>query len=199
MGATMNGGRRFARLRPGTEPAPTGFSTVPDDGFCLSAFVLLRPANQDGKVLFGKLDPGAAWSELGALEPARVAQVGDRWMLPSSQLLLFESPDEAARRIVREQLAARPIPLEGPSVFSEAYRRPGSTANDPHWDLQFVYRGRWPTDRPPRVPVWKELAFLEVAGLDPGQIARNQGDVLALAGLPPRAPAAPRRAPSRGP
>jgi ADP-ribose pyrophosphatase YjhB (NUDIX family) len=196
----MIDGRRFARLRPGSAPAPAGFSTVPDGGMCLSAFLVIRPPGAEGRVLLGRLDPGASWSELGALDPSRVAAIGEKWMLPSSQLLLFESPEEAARRIVREQLAARPLPLEGPAVFSEAYRRPDSGSRDPHWDLHFVFRGRWTSERAPRVPVWKELAFVDLATIEGSEIARGQGDVLALAGFPTRATPEPaRRVPRKSP
>ncbi len=184
----MIGDRQFARLRRGSEPTNPTTSVVPDDGMCLSVFLLIRPAAGSGRVLLGRIDPAASWWELGALDPSRVAAVGNFWMLPSSQLLLFESPEEAASRVAREQLAAPSLPLEGPTVFSETYRRPASRSRDPHWDLHFVFRGRWTSDRPPRVPVWKELAFVDLATLSPSEIARNQGDVLALAGLPPRGP-----------
>jgi len=134
----------------------------------------------------GRIDPSAPWSEIGALDPARAAAVGDRWMLPSSQLVFFESPGDEARRILREQLASPPIPLDGPGVFSEAYRRPGTSAADPHWDLHFVFRGRWPSSTPPRAPAWRLLEFVDVEKTEPTEIARNQGDVLALVGLAPR-------------
>ncbi len=182
----MSDPRRFARLRP-TSPAPApGFSEVPDGGMCLSVFLVLRPAGDRSRVLMGRLDPRAPWAELGALDPARAAQVGNRWMLPSSQLLLFESPDEAARRVLREQLAGPSLSLEGPAVFSEAYRRSESVTRDPHWDLHFVYRGDWPSSRPPVASPWTELAFVDLASVRPSEIGRAQADVLALVDLAPQ-------------
>jgi len=134
----------------------------------------------------GLVDPSAPWSEIGGLDAARASALGDRWMLPSSQLVFFESPQDAAQRILKEQLASPPIPLDGPAVFSEAYRRPGSPASDPHWDLHFIFRGRWPSSTPPRAPAWRQLEFVDIAKTPSSEIARNQGDVLALAGLVPR-------------
>jgi hypothetical protein len=163
---------------------------------CLSVFLVLSPPRRAGAVLMGRLDPSAPWSEIGALDPARASALGDRWMLPSSQLLFFESPEDAARRILEEQLASPPIPLRGPAVFSEAYRRAGSPAADPHWDFHFIFRGRWPSSTPPRAPAWRQLEFVEVGRTDPTEIARSQGDVLALLGLTPRG-AAPGNAPTR--
>jgi hypothetical protein len=160
-----------------------GASGLPDDGMCLSVFLVLTPPGQEAAVLMGRIDPSAPWDEIGALDPARRRAIGDRWMLPSSQLVFFESPSEAALRILKEQLASDPIPLEGPAVFSEAYHRPGSAATDPHWDIHFVFRGRWRSASPPRVPAWRQLEFVDVGRLAPDGIARNQGDVLALVGL----------------
>jgi ADP-ribose pyrophosphatase YjhB (NUDIX family) len=178
--------RRFTRLRPGSVAAVPGASVVPDAGMCLSVFLVLTSPDQDRAVLMGRIDPSAPWDEIGALDAGRASAVGDRWMLPSSQLVFFESPEEAARRILKEQLGRSPIPLEGPAVFSEAYRRPTSSDADPHWDFHFVFRGRWPSSTPPRSPAWRELAFVDVGRVDPATIARSQGDVLALVGFRPR-------------
>lgn len=179
----MADARRFTRLRTGvTAPAP-GLYVVPDDGMCLSTFLVVRPPGRDREVLLGRVDPDAPWFDLAALEPDRVKRIGSRWMLPSSQLLFFESPDESAARIAREQLGAGLPPREGFSVHSEAYRRPEGSARDPHWDLHFVYRVRWPDDGPPRAAPWSELAFVDLDSIAPGDIARGQADVLALVGL----------------
>jgi hypothetical protein len=153
---------------------------------CLSTFLVIQPPGGDRRVLLGRLDPEAPWDRLAALERSRLPLIGDRWLLPASQLLFFESPQEAAHRIVREHLESDPLPLLGPSVYSEAYRRPDSPSADPHWDLHFVFRGRWPSDRAPKASPWKELAFLDPATLDPTEIGRGHGDILALAGHPLR-------------
>ena len=178
--------RRFARLRrPPLADIPGAFE-VPDNGMCMSVFLVLEAPGRDGAVLLGRVDPTAPWLEIGALDPKRAASIAHLWMLPSSQLLLFEDPAEAARRILKEQLGSGPLPLERPFVFSDPSVRPGAPGRDPHWDFHFVYRARWSSASPPRAPAWKELAFVEVARLRRAEIARDQGDVLALVGLPPR-------------
>jgi hypothetical protein len=178
--------RRFTRLRRGSAAENPGASVLPDGGMCLSVFLVLTPPNRPAAVLMGRVDPSAPWGEIGAVDPGRLRAIGDRWMLPSSQLVFFESPDEAARRILREQLASDPVPIHGPAVFSEAYPRPGSSAKDPHWDFHFIYRGDWPSSSPLRAPAWRELAFVDVGQLRPEEMARNQGDVLSLVGLVPK-------------
>ena len=181
--------RRFARLSRGV-PTPDGTAAVPDDGMCLSVFLVLRSPEDSGRVMLGRVDPSAPWGEVGGLDPARLARVGRGWMLPSRQLLLFEGPREAARAIANEQLDSELPPVSGPAIFSETYRRPGSASADPHWDLHFVFDGSWPRSTPPTSRMWEQLAFVDVAATARSEIARGQGDVLELVGLVPddRAP-----------
>ncbi|MGA8709748.1 MAG: hypothetical protein WB786_00735 [Thermoplasmata archaeon] len=176
--------RRFARLSR-TTPSPGGTAAVPDDGMCLSVFLVLRSPDDPKRVLLGRVDPSAPWGEVGGLDPGRLARVGSGWMLPARQLLLFEGPAEAARVIAREQLDSELPVVWGPAVFSETYRRPGSSAADPHWDIHFVFEGRWPSPTPPSSRMWQELAFVDVARTPRSEIARGQGDVLELVGLVP--------------
>jgi hypothetical protein len=178
--------RRFARLRPGSAPEGPGYYVVPNDGMCLSAYLLLGRPVHPQEVLLGRLDPTAPWFELGSLAADRLGAIGERWMLPASQLLFFEGPDEAARRVAREQLETELPSLPNPRIVSESYARPGSKAVDPHWDLQFIYRTTWPHDRPPKARAWKELDFVDSSTVRRGDIARGHGDILELAGLPLR-------------
>jgi 8-oxo-dGTP pyrophosphatase MutT (NUDIX family) len=174
--------RRFARLRAHPLPTDPGFSAVPSDGMCLNAFLILRAPDDPGRVLLGKIAPGPHWADAGGLDAERAARVGDRWMLPSCQLLLFESPDDAARRIAREQLGIELGPGPAPQVFSESYGRPGSVEADPHWDLHFLFSRIGPA-RPPRSPLWKELAYLAASETSRTSLGRGHGDILTLAGL----------------
>lgn len=153
---------------------------------CLSVFLVLERPGRDGAVLMGRIDPSAPWPEIGALDRKRAVAIAHQWMLPSCQLLLFESPSEAARRILKEQLGSEPLPLDGPFVFSDPSVRPADPGRDPHWDFHFVYRGRWSSSDAPRAPAWKHLEFVEVARIARAEIARAQGDVLELVGLRPR-------------
>jgi ADP-ribose pyrophosphatase YjhB (NUDIX family) len=178
--------RRYARFRRAPLADHTGAAEVPDNGMCLSVFLVLESPDRPGSVLAGQIDPAGPWWEVGAVDPRRVAMIGERWMLPSCQLLLFESPADAAQRILREQLGSGPIPLEGPAVFSDPSLRPTSPGKDPHWDIHFVYRGRWTGGKLATTPVWKRLDFLDVARTARSQFARDQGDVLELVGLPPK-------------
>ncbi len=175
--------RRYTRLRRGPIPPDSGSAEVPENGMCLSTFLVIEAPHRPGFVLLGKVNPKAPWFEIGAVDPKRLGAIGERWMLPSSQLLLFESPDAAARRILKDQLATSELDLSGPQVFSDPSDRPGG---DPHWDFHFVYRGRWPSDTPPQAGAWSRLEFVDIAQVSRADIARAQGDVLELVGLRPK-------------
>lgn len=177
--------RQFARFRPGSVPDSVDTSVVPSDGMCLSVFLVYRSADSPDRALLGKAEPSAPWRSLSALGPDRLARLQNDWMLPASQLLLFESPEDAARRIAREQLELELSAVPNPQVFSEASQRPGTEGKDPHWDLHFVYDLPWPTGRAVRAAAWKELSFLPVSKTPRSTIGRGHGDILELVGLIP--------------
>ena len=179
--------RRFCRFRADTPSGSPFYSPLPNDGLCLNVFLIIHESGHPGRVLLGHLDPSAPWERLGGMDAERRSQASGKWMLPASQLLLFESPRAAADRLVRELLEIDPLILGGPDVFSEAYPRPHSGASDPHWDLHFLFRGEWANAGPPRASPWKDLAFVDVAQTSSSQFARAHGDILALAGHPSRA------------
>jgi ADP-ribose pyrophosphatase YjhB (NUDIX family) len=154
---------------------------VPRDGMCLSAFVVVRPKGEPSRVLLGRLNPEAPWDHLGALDPGRLEAWKDRWMLPASHLIVLESPDAAATRIVRELTGLSRRPLEGPIVSSEVYasaRRPD--ARD-HWDLEFVYRAEASESEVGTHPAWTELRFVETDRLRAEEYARRHDDIIAIA------------------
>jgi hypothetical protein len=175
---------RFARYRP-TERVIHGRHawSVPEGGLCLSAFVVLRSGETPKTVLLGKPAPEAPWEELAALEEAHLRAVGDRWILPASHLLEFESPAEAAQRVLRQQLGIPDLVLRGPEVFSEAYPSSIDPESGTHWDLHFVFQGESPSDRPLRSAAWRELALVNPSALTRADIARGHADILALAGV----------------
>jgi len=178
--------RQFARFRTLVSPSSVDEFTVPADGMCLSVFLVLTAPHDPASVVLGRMNPDPRWEELGAMGPERVARFAGRWMLPSSQLVLFESPTDAARRLARELVGFELPQPEPPQVFSEAYPRTGGGPNDLHWDLHFVFRAPGPAQLSPH-PLWRELSYVRVDSLLRSEFARNQGDVLELIGILPKA------------
>ena len=117
--------RRFAAFSKGA--LPPRMNTVPQGGMCISAFLVISKKGELGNVLMGRINKNAEWDHIGALNGKRLERFASGWMLPSSHLILFETPEGAARRILREQLGIRNQPLEGPLTFADT----SGTAN--HW------------------------------------------------------------------
>jgi len=177
--------RRFARLRPGTVPESEDYSVVPSDGLCLNVFLIVRSPIDPSRILLGRLDPTAPWRDLAGLGPDRVGRIGDRWMLPASQLLILEGPDDGARRLARELLGLELTELPRPRVLSETYGREGTPTADPHWDLHYVYDLPGPSARPPTARPWSELEYVDIARTPRARFGRGHADVLELLGFAP--------------
>jgi hypothetical protein len=181
-GAAPTDRRRFARYRP-TEREIRGrhFWAVPEGGLCLSVFLVLTDPVDPTRVLLGRPNPAAPWSKLGSLDPSHATSLGDRWILPASHLVEWESPTRAAARIAAEQLGRSDLALRGPEVYSEFYSSVIDPESGPHWDFHFVFRGEWTPA--PRSSAWKELVLRRTDELRRAEIGRGHADVLALAGM----------------
>jgi ADP-ribose pyrophosphatase YjhB (NUDIX family) len=179
---TGNSPRQFVRLAEGRS-TEEGYWPIPPDGLCLSSFLLLSPSGIRSQVLVGRLDPTAPWREIGALDARRVELNAQGWMLPSCHLLFFESPQEAAVRVLREQLGLEGIALDAPSIFSEKYRPRRHPERGEHWDLEFVYRAEAPPGWRAAHPAWRELRFVDPAQIPRGEFTRSHEEVLELAGF----------------
>lgn len=164
--------RRFSRFGRAERPDVT--REIPEGGFCLSAFLVISPTGQPDRVLMGHLNPSAPWDHIGALDAERAEANRHGWMLPSCHLMLNESPEAAAERVMKEQLGLPDLELKGPFVFSEVYGAKG------HWDLHFVFLGE--RGQVAQHPAWTELAFIDVNDTPRDQIARYHEDILALVG-----------------
>ena len=179
----MTTDRRFSRFSKSAATAAFSVTEIPDDGVCLSAFLIVTEARDSKKVLMGHMNPKAAWDHIGALDPSRVEAHSHGWMLPSSHLIFRESPVDAARRISREQLELPDLALSGPTVVSEVYtpRRFPGTAH--HWDIEFLFRGQLGAADVPHPTAWKELAFVDLRRTSKSEIARSHEDIIESSGL----------------
>lgn len=179
----MTTDRRFCRFSKSAETDAFGMPEVPAGGFCISAFVMLSPADDRARVLLGHLNPDAPWDHLGALDPGRVEAHRHGWMIPSSHLMVRESPDAAAQRILAEQLQLPAMPLDGPKVVSEVSTPRRFPEAKGHWDLEFLYRGTTTERIPPSSVAWTELKFVDLRRTSTRDIARSHEDVLLSAGF----------------
>ena len=178
----MTTDRRFCRFAP---PSPDSASSVytteiPEGGLCLSSFLVVTDPRSH--VLMGHLNPAAPWDHIGALDPVRANAHSEGWMLPSSHLMLFESPAAAAQRILNEQLGMK-LPISGPIVVAEVgtpRRFPGLSK---HWDFEFIFKGKSPGGGAPTHRAWTELRYVDLKRTPREDIARSHDEVLENAGF----------------
>jgi ADP-ribose pyrophosphatase YjhB (NUDIX family) len=157
--------------------------SIPPDGFCISAFLLLWK-DEPSNILMGKVNPAfEGWADIGAMNQERLNRIVGRWILPASHLLLYERPQDAASRIMKEQLGIESVSLPDPIVFSETYpiERYGWTK---HWDMDFIFKERFDSDISPN-DSWSELRFVDVSQVQTAEFARGHQDILLAAGVRP--------------
>ena len=118
----------------------------------------------------GKIDTEAPWDHLGALDPKRIELHRKGWMLPSSHLIVHESPREAATRIAKEQLDLDELALSEPKVVSEVYPPKYFPDIDEHWDIEFIFSSVIPKEEIPT----KTSAFREIKMLDPRMTKKSE-------------------------
>jgi ADP-ribose pyrophosphatase YjhB (NUDIX family) len=175
--------RRFCRFTRTSEGHPFGLRWDQPGGLCLSTFLILSEGDHPSSVLVGRLNPAGPWDHLEGLDAERIEAHRKGWLLPASHLLLRETPDESARRILQEMLGGATPSLEPARVFSEVYTPLRFPETHNHWDISFLYRGtvRGP---PPSVPaVWKELRFVDVNTVRRSDFARSHEEILEQVGL----------------
>src|SRR2546425_9465494 len=71
-GVAMTTDRRFSRFSKSPATAAFSITEIPEDGVCLSAFLIVTEAHDARKVLMGHMNPKARWDHIGALDPSRV-------------------------------------------------------------------------------------------------------------------------------
>jgi ADP-ribose pyrophosphatase YjhB (NUDIX family) len=182
--------RRFCRFNKGQSTATGEMDKstlttreVPDGGLCLSSFLLIRESTNPNTVLMGHLNPQAPWDHIGALDESRIQIHRKGWMLPSSHLMIHESPQEAASRIAREQLCLEDLRFSEPKVVSEVYS-PKRFHNLPdHWDIEFVFSASLDKSRLGNPDAWVDLQFVNPSTIKRSSIARSHEDILESAGF----------------
>lgn len=177
----MTTDRRFCRFaRDSPEGSDSVYTTeIPEGGLCLSSFLALTDV--EGRVLMGHLDPKAPWDHIGALDAGRAQTHSKGWMLPSSHLMLYESPQDAARRVLKEQVGVQ-ADLADPIVVAEVGTPKRFPSLLKHWDFEFIFKGRGPAVAP-RHDSWVELRYIDTKRTPRREIARSHDEVLENAGF----------------
>ena len=157
-------------------------SPPPAGGICLSSFVVV--SNGAG-VLLGKMKNPDVWIERFFVSPQFVPRYlsEEKYLMPASHLAWYESPLDAAERILKEQ-ALLNFPKEKIKLLGVQSHLRGDLndeKNPPHWDICFVYEARLPAKiaRKIKSPDWfGDFGFKSKTKLSASDFARGHGDVL---------------------
>jgi hypothetical protein len=98
--------------------------------------------------------------------------------------MLLESPQDAARMVLKEQLGLDNVELTGPKMMTEVYDIELLGLKN-HWDFEFIFTGKITSDVRPH-PAWRELKFVDVSSLPDAEFGRNHQDILVYAGARPK-------------
>lgn len=153
---------------------------APKGGTCVSAFLVLH--GKDG-ILVGKMAKPEIWVEkfyVGEMFAPKYA-ASNKWLLPASHLEYGEKPDDAAKRILTQEIGVGEAKLTFRQVQSHLSQDP----DDPeaaHWDICLVYEGK--LKEVVERPEWfSELKFIKPSQLSSNDFTRGHGDVLKEFGL----------------
>ena len=154
--------------------------SVPKGGTCLSSFLVLRGK---GGILVGKVAKPEIWIDrflVGEMFVQKYAS-SNKWLIPASHLKYGEKPEDAAMRVLVEQVGSKKIKLK----FLEVQSHLSEDPNDPeaaHWDICFVYGGTLKGKI--QTPEWfSELRFVKPRDIESDDFTRGHGDVLKELGI----------------
>jgi ADP-ribose pyrophosphatase YjhB (NUDIX family) len=160
---------------------------VPPAGTCISAFVNVT----DGQnILLGKVSKPEIWVDrfLVGEDRANYAANSGKYVMPGSHLKWYESPLEAAERILSEQVLLPNLRkgLMLAEVQSWVDGNPNDEENPPHWDICMVYEARIPKALAKKLskPEWfEDYGMKKKSSLTVEDFARGHGEVLEKAGM----------------
>ena len=160
---------------------------VPPGGTCLSSFVVVSNGQ---RVLVGKMDRPEIWVERFLIGAARapVYAASGKYILPARHLHWYESPLEAARSVLQDQIGLE-VPGSKISLVDVQSHVSGDIDNEkepPHWDICFLYQAQVSKSLAARIrrPEWfSELVFKPLGSLNRDDFTRGHGDVLQAAGM----------------
>ena len=160
---------------------------VPPGGTCLSSFVVVLEGN---RALVGKMGRPEIWVERFLVGPTRapVYAASGKYLLPARHLHWYESPLEAARSVLKDQVGLE-VPVGKISLVDVQSHVSGDINDEkepPHWDICFLYSASVTKSvaKKLRRPEWfSELVFKPLGSLKQNDFTRGHGDVLQTAGM----------------
>lgn len=153
---------------------------VPKGGTCISAFLIL---SGNGGILVGKMAKPEIWVERFYMgeQFAPIYAASNKWLLPASHLEYGEKPEDAATRVLTQQLCIEEAKLDLKQV--QSHLSGDSRDSDvSHWDICLVYEGKIGGEL--QKPEWfSDLKFVKPETITSNDFTRGHGDVLLELGV----------------
>jgi len=156
---------------------------VPPGTVCMSCFIAVNDG--EGGLLTGRMDHLDIWLDRFFMSPltgpAYVAS--GKLVLPASHLFWYESPLDAAERILKEMALIDNVPKDHIKLVDvQSHLRPGfKDPSIPHWDICVLYKVDSYKGKIKQPKWFKDFGFKP--NLKAGDFTRGHGDVLEEAGL----------------
>jgi ADP-ribose pyrophosphatase YjhB (NUDIX family) len=149
---------------------------VPDGGFCISAFAIVRT---EDSVLLIRPRENARWAEWApnwrVYDTAGLAAEMAKWRLPGTYLMQGEAPEAGLRRVMENQLGVR-LYSSGHAVLLNFYEPSRRYTGKMHWDYCFIFDVS--TDEKVAESPWlAESTFIDPSGAKP-ELGSAQGEIL---------------------
>ena len=136
------------------------------------------------------MDRPEIWVERFLVGPAFVTRyaASGKYVLPARHLHWYESPFEAARSVLLDQVGLD-VPGNKVSLMDVQSYVSGDVNDEkepPHWDICFVYQTQVSNSLAAKLrrPEWfSELVFMPLRTLKQEDFTRGHGDVLQTAGM----------------
>lgn len=150
---------------------------IPKGGTCISSFLILKGKNG---ILVGKMAKPEIWVERFMVGEAFAPKyaASNKWLLPASHLIYGEKPEDAAKRILNEQLHLKNTKLSLLQVQSHLRSQDPTDPDAAHWDLCFVYGGQLRIKQLSKPDWFSELTFQKPRTLKSEDFTRDHGDIL---------------------
>jgi hypothetical protein len=166
-----------------SKKAQFSLNDVPPGTVCISSFVVVNDGN--GRILAGRMDQLDVWLDRFYANPttAPTFLASGKLLLPASHIVWYESPLDAADRVLKEMALIDDVPKNKITLVDvQSHLRPSAKdQNVPHWDICVLYSVDSYNGKLKQPGWFRDFGFKK--DLKPDDFTRGHGDILKEAGM----------------
>ena len=166
-----------------TKKAQFSKESVPPGTVCISSFVVVTDGK--GGILSGRMDKLDVWVDRFYASPTNAPTflASGKLLLPASHLVWYESPLDAAERILKEMALIEDVPRDRIELIDvQSHLRPSANnPSNPHWDICIIYKVDSYGGKINQPEWFRDFGFKY--NLKNDDFTRGHGDILEEAGM----------------